>query len=325
MTEIPFPTRPEMVPLDQTIVLVVDDDPSVRRLLSLAFTLEGFAVRSAADGEEALECARRERPAAVVLDAVMPGLGGIETCRLLRGEPDWEPVIVMLTGRTELVDRRAALESGADDYVVKPVRVVDVVARVKARLQKATAPGTSRFLGSQRICQELKARSAEPMAIAFVEVRGLKQFVRRYSFARGDRLLDFVGDLLLKLAGDRPGDLAARLGADQFLVVTTPEAVEGLTDRLVAAYAAQRPRFYDEADARRGWFEVTDRRGRMSRHRLLPLAVGVALNHPGPEQHHLELLERASEMARYARGHGPVAVDRRLVSRSPSPQPARQT
>ena len=66
------------------------------------------------------------------------------------------------------------------------------------------------------------------MAVVFVEVRGLKQFVTRYSFARGDRLLDFVGDLLLKLAGDRPGDLAARLGADEFLVVTTPEAVEGL-------------------------------------------------------------------------------------------------
>jgi CheY-like chemotaxis protein len=304
-----------MVPLDQTTILVVDDDPSVRRLLTLAFTLEGFAVRSAGDGAEALECARREPPAAVVLDAVMPGLGGIETCRLLRDEPDREPIIVMLTGRTELVDRRAALESGADDYVVKPVRVIDVVARVKARLQKAAAPGARHLLGSQRICQELKARSAEPMAVVFVEVRGLRQFVTRYSFARGDRLLDFVGDLLLKLAGDRPGDLVARLGADQFLVVTGPDTVEGLTDRLVVAYASQRPRFYDAADARRGWFEVTDRRGRVSRHRFLPLAVGVALNHPGPGQHHLELLERASEMARYARGHGPVAVDRRAVGR----------
>ena len=85
MTEIPFPTRPDMVPLDQTTVLVVDDDPSVRRLLSLAFTLKGFAVCSAADGEDALQCARREQPAVVVLDAVMPGLGGIETCRLLPG------------------------------------------------------------------------------------------------------------------------------------------------------------------------------------------------------------------------------------------------
>lgn len=157
------------------------------------------------------------------------------------------------------------------------------------------------------------------MAVVFVEVRGLRPFTAHYSFARGERLLDFVGDLLLELTADDPRALVGRLGAEEFLVVTAPEGVDSLTARLVHAYAGQRPHFYDPADAKRGWIEVTDRQGRTSRHRFLPLAVGVAVTHPEPGQHHLELLERAAEMARFARAHGPVAVDRRQLTRPRAP------
>jgi DNA-binding response OmpR family regulator len=308
-----------MASLDETTVLVVDDDPSVRRLLSLAFELEGFTVCSAADGEEALECARRERPGAIVLDAIMPGLTGLEVCRTLRVELGWEPTIVILTGRTDLADRFAALASGANDYVVKPMRVIDLVERVKTRLHRAASPGPCSLLGGPQIYERMQGRRNEPMAVVFVEVRGLRPFTSHYSFARGERLLDFVGDLLLELTADEPRALVGRLGAEEFLVVTAPEGLDSLTARLVSAYASQRPHFYDPADAKRGWIEVTDRQGRTSRHRFLPLAVGVAVTHPEHGQHHLEVLQRAAEMARYARAHGPVAVDRRQLTRSRAP------
>jgi DNA-binding response OmpR family regulator len=320
ITDLPFPARRAMASLDETTVLVVDDDPSVTRLLSLAFGLEGFTVCSAADGEEALECARRERPGAIILDAIMPGLTGMDVCRTIRAELGWGPTIVILTGHTDLADRLAALESGADDYVVKPMRVIDLVEKVKTRLHRAASPRPRSLLGGPQIYDEMQRRMSEPTAAVFVEVRGLRPFTARYSFARGERLLDFVGDLLLELTADEPGALVGRLGAEEFLVVTRPEGRDSLTDRLVRAYASQRPHFYDPADAKRGWIEVTDRQGRTSRHRFLPLAVGVAVTHQEEGgQHHLELLERAAEMARYARAHGPVAVDRRQLTRSRAP------
>src|SRR2546421_3650079 len=124
--------RPDPAPAAPTgaVVLVVDDDPSVRRLLELALRLEGFTVMSAADGEEALERARIHHPGAVVLDAVMPGIDGLEVCRRLRSELGWGPAVLMLTGRTDVADRLTAFENGADEYVVKPVRVTELVERV---------------------------------------------------------------------------------------------------------------------------------------------------------------------------------------------------
>ena len=293
-------------------VLVVDDDPSVRRLLTLAFRLEDFTVFTAATGEAALDAVHLHSPAVVVLDAVMPGIDGMEVCRRLRATLGWGPTVVMVTGRTDVADRLAAVESGADDYVVKPVRVVDLVERVKGALRSDPPRRARQLLGGPQIYEELRRMApGTPVAVSFIEVRGIRPFNHRYSFARGERFLRFVGELLLELTADRPGALAGRLGAEEFLVVTAADDVERLSSKLVDAFNARRQRFYDPLDAERGWVEVTDRAGQTSRHRLLALAVGVASNDPARPRHHLDLLERAAELAKYARSHGPVAVDRR--------------
>lgn len=310
--------RPELAPVTPVGItaLVADDDPSVRRLVGLALQLDGFTVVAAADGEEALEYARRHHPGAVVLDAVMPGIDGIEVCRRLRSELGWGLAVVILTGRTDVADRLAAFEAGADDYVVKPVRVTELVERVKRRLQPAVpATGPGRLLGGPETYDELRRRleAGEAVAAICVEVQGLRPFSRRYSFARGDRVLRWLGDLLLGLGAERPRTVVGRLGADDFLVLAAPAAVDRLTGDLVAAFTARVPGFYDPADAERGWIEVTDRVGQTRRCRFLTLSVGVATTRHRRVDHHLALVERAAEMARYARngGGGRVAVDRR--------------
>ena len=139
------PGEVEVDPAGST-VLVADDDPSVRHLVALAFELDGFNVASAIDGREALDLARRLRPAALVLDAVMPHLGGMEVSRHLRAEQGRGPAVLMLTGRTDVADRIAAFEAGADDYVVKPVRVTELVDRVKRHLQRDATGRPGRLL-----------------------------------------------------------------------------------------------------------------------------------------------------------------------------------
>src|SRR5688500_10478583 len=119
-------------------VLVADDEKNIVQLIKLYLTNEGFLVETAADGQEALEKARRLRPDLVVLDLMMPRLDGLEVCRRLRKESN-VPVI-MLTARTDDVDKVVGLEIGADDYVTKPFNPRELVARIKAVLRRTNGP-----------------------------------------------------------------------------------------------------------------------------------------------------------------------------------------
>ena len=122
-------------------ILVVDDEPAIRDVLVYNLTKARFRALAAADGDQALELARRERPDLVILDLMLPGVDGLEVCRALRQEGDVP--IIMLTALDAEVDRVVGLELGADDYVVKPFSVRELMARVKSvlrRAQKATAP-----------------------------------------------------------------------------------------------------------------------------------------------------------------------------------------
>ncbi len=112
-------------------VLVVDDDALVRRMLERSLAAEGFEVEAAADGGAALVAAERSAPDLVVLDVAMPGLDGLAVCRRLRAK-GLPGAILMLTARDAVPDRVAGLEAGADDYLVKPFAMEELVARLHA-------------------------------------------------------------------------------------------------------------------------------------------------------------------------------------------------
>jgi len=118
------------------LILVVDDEVNVSEVVSLYLAREGFRVATARDGPAALEEAARQRPSLIVLDLMLPGLDGLEITRRLRGEG--AVPIIMLTARSQEADRIRGLETGADDYVVKPFSPQELVARVKAVLRRAT-------------------------------------------------------------------------------------------------------------------------------------------------------------------------------------------
>jgi two-component system, OmpR family, response regulator MprA len=116
-------------------LLVVDDDPSVREALALVLDLHGFEVSTAVDGREAIRTLAVAPPDAVILDVLMPGLDGLEVCRRIRATGDRTPVL-MLTARTEVSERVAGLEAGADDYLAKPFAREELIARLRALLRR---------------------------------------------------------------------------------------------------------------------------------------------------------------------------------------------
>jgi two-component system response regulator MprA len=118
-------------------ILVVDDDRAVREALERALVLQGYEVELAADGAEALVQIERREPDAVVLDVMMPGVGGLEVCRRLRASGDRLPVL-LLTARDAVGDRVEGLDAGADDYLVKPFALEELLARLRALLRRTT-------------------------------------------------------------------------------------------------------------------------------------------------------------------------------------------
>lgn len=180
-------------------ILIVDDEADLVELVSYNLKKEGFVVNSASDGEAALAKIRKDRYALVVLDLMLPGIQGIELCRILRGDQKTANLpIIMLTAKGEEVERILGLEIGADDYVTKPFSPRELVARVKAVLRRsAEKPVTEKVLkvGELEINRERYTVSikGKPIKLSATEFKLLLYLAERSGkvFNRG-QLLDAI-------------------------------------------------------------------------------------------------------------------------------------
>jgi two-component system KDP operon response regulator KdpE len=127
-------------------ILVVDDDPQIRRVMKATLVGHGYEVIEARTGEDALEMFARDMPGLILLDMNMPGMGGLETCRAIRAGSD-TPVIILSVRNTEK-DKVAALDAGADDYVTKPFGIEELLARIRAALRRSAPEGGPRVFQS---------------------------------------------------------------------------------------------------------------------------------------------------------------------------------
>jgi two-component system KDP operon response regulator KdpE len=126
--------------MSTSTILIVDDEPQIRRVMRTTLSSNGYAVIEARSGEEALEILRKERPELVLLDVNMPGMGGLEVCRQIRDQSD--VAIIMLTVRNTAHDKVLALDAGADDYVVKPFSIEELLARIRAAMRRTSSAET---------------------------------------------------------------------------------------------------------------------------------------------------------------------------------------
>ena len=161
-------------------ILVVDDDPAVRRALEHALRRDGYQVSLAASGTEALSEHAENPPDALVLDVMMPEPNGLEICRQLRGAGDGTPIL-LLTARDLIDDRVAGLDAGADDYLVKPFALAELRARLRALLRRTNAAATE-SLAFGDITLDTAAcratRAGKNLALTRTELALLEMFLR---------------------------------------------------------------------------------------------------------------------------------------------------
>lgn len=137
-------------------ILVVDDEPQVRRVMKTTLAAEEYSVVEAPNGESALDVFRAERPDIVLLDVNMPGMSGLDTCREIRRDSDVP--IIMLTVRSAERDKVLALDAGADDYVVKPFGMQELLARIRAALRRTLPPDRLPAFESKHLHVDFEAR-----------------------------------------------------------------------------------------------------------------------------------------------------------------------
>ncbi len=169
---------------DQPTVLVVEDELAQREVLGYNLEAEGFRVLRAENGEEALLLVEEDMPDIIVLDWMMPNLSGIEVCRQLKTRPETRSIpIIMLSARSEEVDRVRGLETGADDYVVKPFSVVELMARVRTQLRRVRPSTVGLRLEYDDIVLDAEthkvSRSDHPLKLGPTEFRLLSTFMEK--------------------------------------------------------------------------------------------------------------------------------------------------
>jgi two-component system KDP operon response regulator KdpE len=152
------------VSMNSANILVVDDEPQIRRVLRSTLTAQGYVLIDAKTGEEGVDIARKIKPDLILLDLNMPGMGGIETCREIRTFSS--APIIMLTVRNAERDKVLALDAGADDYVVKPFGIEELLARVRANLRRHSAnemlpPFVAKDLSMDFESRRVEVRGAE--------------------------------------------------------------------------------------------------------------------------------------------------------------------
>lgn len=187
-----------MSPAQQPCVLVVEDESAQREVLQYNLEAEGFRVVMAVNGDEALLMVREEKPDLIVLDWMLPNVSGIEICRRVKANPETRAIpIIMLSARSEEADRVRGLETGADDYVVKPYSVVELMARLRTQLRR-TRPAT---MGERLMFEDIVLdagehrvfRDGQPLKLGPTEFRLLSTLMEKPGRVwTRDQLLDRV-------------------------------------------------------------------------------------------------------------------------------------
>lgn len=315
------------------VVLIVDDDADIARFIEVNLVVHGYQVVVAHDGEAALELAMQNPPDLALVDLMMPKLNGLELTKRLRASPLTTAMpVIMLTARGLTSDKVLGLTAGADDYLVKPFDVSELVARIQSTLRRnqeyrEISPLTG-LPGNTRIQQEIADRlviDAE-FAVGHVDIDRFKSVNDAYGFGRGDEFICALARSLRRAVVEvgLPPAFLGHIGGDDFVIVCTPEQLRPLTHLAALDFQRTADALYDPEDAERGYLILKDRRGNTQKSNLVTISIGVAMSTNRPYTDPREVIQVASEMKSQAKTYqgNYVAIDRRSALDPASEPPA---
>ena len=291
-------------------VLIVDSDPAARHAIRQSLLRDGYDVLDAADGCDGMAKALAESPALVLLELVLPRMSGLEICRRLKSGLVTEQIpILVVTARDRVEDKLRAIECGADDYLTKPCDLRELSARVqgiirRSKRDRGASPLTG-LPGNVVLEQEIARRVREPgrLAVIHFDLKNFKPYNDYYSYKRGDQVLQLTAQLIVEAARSEGGreTFVAHIGGDDFFVVTAPERVDAIGNRVTESFDALIPLHYDEEDREAGHITATNRRGQTEVFPLMTLTACVATNESPAVTHPAQISGALAELKNIAK------------------------
>jgi len=229
--------------------------------------------------------------------------------------------VIMLTAKSLSADKVLGLTAGADDYIIKPFDPMELVARVKTTLRRASemrslSPLTG-LPGNNRIEQEIASRMehGKAVAVAYADLDNFKSYNDRYGFLRGDEVISLFAQVLRRAAQDAagPDGFVGHIGGDDFVALFPPEAAETFASRVISGFDERIPTLYDPEDASAGSIELEDRQGQLRRFPIVSVSLGIASSAQRAFSNHRELVATATELKHVAKRQqgSSFALDRR--------------
>ena len=267
-------------------IVAVDDEPDILDLIEA--TLESdYKVTKASCGEEAFVKIKEVNPDLIILDYTLPDTEGVQICKELRKNPLFiHTPILMLTGRGEIEDKVTGLNSGADDYMVKPFAPDELIARVKMLIRRANinldANPLTHLPGNITITRELEKRITAKVlfAILYIDIDHFKVINDYYGFERGDKIIKQLGQILLSVTQEEGNstDFIGHIGGDDFIFITSTQKAEPIAKKIISEFDAFAPQGFDEADRIKGYVETTDRDGTIKKFGFTTISIGITTN-----------------------------------------------
>lgn len=286
-------------------ILIVDDDPDIRDILKLTLAEENYVVLEAKDGEEAIKAITTKSLDLVLLDYKIPKIDGREVCRqvkkdlLLRHLP-----IIMVTGKGDINDKIGGIDAGADDYVVKPFEPKELLARIRMVLRRTErdleANPLTRLPGNVSILNEISRRleSKSLFAVCYIDLDKFKAYNDKYGFEHGDEVIRETARILIRATQQfgSPEDFIGHIGGDDFVVITAPNIVDSICEKIIADFENIAPYFYNDMDRKLGYIIGKDRRGKEQKIPLLSVSIGVVTNEFRKIDHVAQIGELGAEL-----------------------------
>ncbi|MDI6600820.1 MAG: response regulator [Thermoanaerobacteraceae bacterium] len=304
-------------------ILVADDSVLTNRITSDILKRAGYEVINAVDGEEALELIQKERPDLLLTDIVMPKLSGLDVCKVIRDDPAYNLMpIIILTTKGQEEDKLKGLELGADDYIVKPFNEKELLIRVKNLFKRIDRNRLANPLtglhGNLDITMEMTRRldTGERFAVLYIDLDNFKAFNDYYGFSRGDKVIKLLADIIVevchKIGNTR--DFVGHIGGDDFVVITTIDKMELLSQEIINTFDSSIRLLYNEEDLKRGYIVTRDRRGKEMKYPVITVSIGIVVNEDHRFKNPLEIGEVAAEVKAVAKsieGKSNYFIDRR--------------
>jgi len=303
-------------------VLIADDDHNLRELLVEVFPKNKFEVYQAVDGNETWETVKNLRPDIVILDIMMPGIDGIEVCRLMRENASTRNIpVIMLTAKTQIKDKLVGMESGADDYVTKPFDPIELLARIEMHirryLRESDMSPITELPGNKAIEQELDERleSGNEFALCYVDLDDFKAYNDYYGFHAGSEVIRMTGRLLSEAVKAKGGqdDFLGHVGGDDFIILTSMENAEPISKEIISRFDERIPSYYQQEDLEKRYIVSVDRRGYVMKFPVMTVSISIVHNEYGKIVDAGHIGRIAAELKKYAKDlEGSVYVfDRR--------------